>query len=521
VLSTYIFAFVSTLFLSVVLTWYVRNIAVAKGWTFGPRGDRHLHTIPVPRIGGLAIYVSFLSVVLLSLVISRLRGVAPPFPTSTLFGLLGPATLVFALGLADDLRSLSPYRKFAVQAIAAVWLYAAGFGIHDLDLIPSGHGLRWIYGLPLTVLWVLLVTNAFNLIDGLDGLAAGSALFSILVVLVVSLVAPDPLVAFICVALAGATMGFLRFNFHPATIFLGDSGSLFIGFMLAALALAGSQKAPTMVAVSIPILSLGLPILDVTLAVARRFLAGKPLFGADRHHIHHKLLKRGLSQQEAVLILYGVSAGFGFLSLVMLQGRAVIAFVLAITGVGIFLGVQQLRYQEFAELVSVLHRVVRRRQYLANQVAIRHASDLLKESGDFSAICKVLQDTLKPMGFDAVLFRKCDPNGFSAESLYPLCHSPAGDWLFSWADDQSVDAAWELKLQLRNGVNGTAENWGYFSLLRLHNGDPLLLDTNLLAEEFLKSLSGAVHRASEHLHAQHAEAVAAGVGVGFRRSQKH
>jgi hypothetical protein len=120
-----------------------------------------------------------------------------------------------------------------------------------------------------------------------------------------------------------------------------------------------------------------------------------------------------------------------------------------------------------------------------------------------------------------VLFRKCEPNGFSAESLYPLCYSPEGDWLFSWADDQPAEVAWELKLQLRNGTNGTAENWGYFSLLRLQQGDPLLLDMNLLSEEFLKSLSAAVQRASEHLHAQHAEAVAAGAGGNFRRTSQH
>jgi UDP-GlcNAc:undecaprenyl-phosphate/decaprenyl-phosphate GlcNAc-1-phosphate transferase len=500
VLSTYIFAFGTTLFLSVLLTWFVRNFAVSRGWTFGPKGDRHLHRIPVPRIGGLAIYGSFLVVVLLSLAIPRRGGMAPPFSVATFLGILGPATIVFLLGLVDDLRSVTPYGKFAVQAVAAVWLYWTGFGIHNLDLIPSGHGLHWPSGLALTVLWVLLVTNAFNLIDGLDGLAAGSALFSILVVLVVSLVTPNPLVTLLAVALAGATLGFLRFNFHPASIFLGDSGSLFIGFMLAALALAGSQKAPTMVAVSIPILSLGLPILDVTLAVARRFLAGKPLFGADRYHIHHKLLRRGLSQQEAVLILYAVSAAFGFLSLILLQGRAMIAFVLAITGVGIFLGVQQLRYQEFTELVSALHRVVRRRQFLANQVAIRHASELLNDSNDFCSICKLLEDALKPIGFDAVLFRKSGPNGFSADCLRPLRYSEDGAWLLSWVENQSPEVAWELKLQLTTGTNGSMEKWGYFSLLRMQNSEPLLLDMNLLTEDFLRALSAAVDRASERLY---------------------
>jgi len=354
---------------------------------------------------------------------------------------------------------------------------------------------------------VLLITNAFNLIDGLDGLAAGSALFSTIVVLVLSLVVADRFVALLAVTLAGATIGFLRFNFYPASIFLGDSGSLFIGFMLAALALAGSQKAPTMVAVSIPILALGLPILDVALAVARRFVAGRPLFSADRQHIHHKLLTRGLSQRDAVLILYAVTAGFGFLSLVLLQGRAMIAFVLAIAGIGIFLGVQQLRYQEFAELASALQRVARRRQLLANHVAVRHASDMLKEINDFHCICKLLQDTLQPIGFDAVVFRKTGPNGFAADSLPPLDYSSEGTWSFSWTAGRTSEVPWELKLEL---ANGCSEKWGYFSLLRLRSGEPLLIDMNLLSEEFLSALAGAVNRASAHLDAERAQAYVAG-----------
>jgi UDP-GlcNAc:undecaprenyl-phosphate/decaprenyl-phosphate GlcNAc-1-phosphate transferase len=499
VLSAALFGFASTLFLAISLTWLVRDFANARGWTFAPKSDRHVHIIPVPRIGGLAIYLSFVGAVVLTAIIPAFHKSSPLVPVTRFVGLLGPATLVFLLGLIDDLRSVSPYRKFAVQTVAAIWLYAAGFGIHNLDLVASGHLLGAIYGLPLTVLWVLLITNAFNLIDGLDGLAAGSALFSILVVLILSLIVPNPFVAVLSVALAGAIIGFLRFNFHPASIFLGDSGSLFIGFMLGALALAGSQKAPTMVAVSIPILSLGLPILDVALAVARRFLAGKPLFGADRFHIHHKLLKRGLTQQQAVLVLYGVSAVFGFLSLVLLQGRAMIALVLAVAGMGIYLGVQQLRYHEFAELVSVFQRVARRRQFLANQVAIRHACELLDESDNFASICRLMRHTLQPIGFDAVLFRRQGTNGFSPEILRPFRYSHDGAWVFSWADCENGEACWELKLRLVHGSNGTSENLGYFSLLRSHSSEPLLLDLNLLTDEFLKSLSAAVHRASSRL----------------------
>jgi UDP-GlcNAc:undecaprenyl-phosphate/decaprenyl-phosphate GlcNAc-1-phosphate transferase len=492
----YLAAFLMCMCLSVVSTWYMRKVASARGWIHEPKLDRHLHTIPVPRLGGVAIYFSFMSVVILAMALPYFFGTAAPVQGKAMIGLLGPALIVFLLGLYDDVYSLNAYWKFGIEAIAAIGLYAGGYGIHNLGLIHGGQALDWIYGLPLTVLWVLLITNAFNLIDGLDGLAAGSAVFSTVVVFVMSLIVPNPLVAFLAIALAGATLGFLRFNFHPASIFLGDSGSLFIGFMLAALALAGSEKAPTIVAVAIPIISLGLPILDVVLAVVRRFLAGKPLFDGDKHHIHHKLLKRGLSQRNAVLTLYAVTAGFGFLSLVLLQQRRAIALVLAVVGIGIFLGVQQLRYQEFAELLSVLQRVTRRRQVLANHVAIRQAAERLRECQDIGSMCQILRDTLEPIGFDAVRFLKSGKNGFSSSMLQPMRHLPDGTWLFSWFTHEIAEAPWELKLEL---INGSTNRWGYLSLIRMSNENPLPLDLNMLTTEFRCSLSGAIERATARL----------------------
>jgi UDP-GlcNAc:undecaprenyl-phosphate GlcNAc-1-phosphate transferase len=455
-----------------------------------------VHTIPVPRLGGVAIYFSFTSVVILAMVVCRLLGIVSPLHAKAMLGLLGPSLIVFLLGLFDDLYPVSPYWKFAIQAVAAIWLYAGGYGIHNLGLIHGGQVLGWVYCLPLTILWVLLITNAFNLIDGLDGLAAGSGLFTIVVVFVMSLIVPNPFVTFLTIALAGATLGFLRFNFHPATIFLGDSGSLFIGFMLAALALAGSEKAPTIVAVAIPLVSLGLPILDVALAVVRRFLAGKPLFEGDKHHIHHKLLKLGLSQRNAVLSLYAVTAGFGFLSLVLLQQRRAVALVLAVTGIGIFLGVQQLRYQEFAELLSMLQRVNRRRQILANHVSIRRAAEKLNECHDLGSMCQILRETLEPIGFDAVRFLKSGKNGFSSSMLQPMCYLPDGTWLFSWFAHEIAEPPWELKLEL---IVDSANRWGYLSLIRMSDENPLPLDLNMLNEEFRSSLCGAIERATARL----------------------
>ena len=493
--TTYGVVFISSLVLSMVLTRQVRALAHAHGWLEPPRLDRHVHTTPVPRIGGVAIYIAFTVVVVAALLV---RAIGPSFfpPIGSTLALLGSALIIFLHGLLDDLYGVSPRGKFLVQAVAATILFMGGFGIHRLDLISSGRVLQSFTGLPLTILWVLLITNAFNLIDGLDGLAAGSALFSTMVVFILSLVIPNPLVTCLAIALAGSILGFLRFNFHPASIFLGDSGSLFIGFMLSALALAGSQKAPTMVAVAIPVVTLGLPIMDVVLAVLRRFLGRKPLFGGDRQHIHHKLLKRGLPQRETVLVLYAVSAGFGFLSLILLHQGTAIALVLAVVGIGILIGVQQLRYLEVVELLSLLGRATHRRQKLANHLAVRHAAESLDECNEFRSICELLQETLQPIGFNGVRLQMLNPNGFSASLFEPLLIGPDGHYVFLWSDAAMSGSPWELRLKL---VTGSNTIWGFATLLRARDGDKFSLDVNILTEDFRTSLSNALDRACSKL----------------------
>ncbi|MFI5113884.1 MAG: MraY family glycosyltransferase [Terriglobales bacterium] len=237
--------FAVSLVVSFVATRQVRDMATRRGWVSFPRDPRQAHETPLPRLGGVSIFLAFTVSLILWLGLGQLSprllaGLAP----ATLLRIYLPACLIFALGIYDDLRGAGPYLKFAVQALAATWLFLGGMRILDLPLLFGAHTFPWFVGLPFTVLWVMAITNAFNLIDGLDGLAAGSALFSTLVVFVVSLVNQSWLGSLMSVALAGSILGFLRFNFNPATIFLGDSGSLFIGFLLSALALAGAQRRP-------------------------------------------------------------------------------------------------------------------------------------------------------------------------------------------------------------------------------------------------------------------------------------
>ncbi len=490
-LYSYLACFLSSLFLSLVLTKGLRNLAMARGWAAPPPFGRHIHSKPIPRLGGVAIFLTVMGVLGASFLAPTWLGFTSRFPTGTALWILGPAALVFLLGLYDDVRSMGPYAKFGIQGLAALLLYAQGFGIQQFDLLLGRHALVGFLGLPLTILWVLLITNAFNLIDGLDGLAAGSALFSTFVVLVVSLLAHNHWIAFLCVLLAGAITGFLPFNFSPATIFLGDSGSLLVGFLLSALALAGSQKAPTMVAVAIPVVCFGLPILDVAISVVRRFLSGKPLFRPDSEHIHHKLLKRGLSQREAVLILYAVSAGFALLSLALLHGGATIAIVLLVLGIGVCLGIRQLRYHEFVELQRVLQRTMSQKRIITNDLNIRRATELLTSCADVGELYRILMDTLQPLEFDGFTLRFSPDVRLPESFLVPLSRAPDGGFRLCWASTEDLGSAWELKLEL---VTRSGNRCGFFSVYKRFVSKPLLMDINLLTDGFPAALADAVQR---------------------------
>jgi UDP-GlcNAc:undecaprenyl-phosphate GlcNAc-1-phosphate transferase len=289
-------------------------------------GGRRPHSGDVPRIGGLAVFIGFVAG----------AGFAAS-ATGTLFnvpevgvywrGLAYAATGMLLVGVLDDLYGLSYRWKFAAQIVAAVYMWNCGFSINVVsNLMGGATELQWL-SLPITVLWIVSITNAVNLIDGLDGLAAGIALITVTTMAIIALALDQPSVGVpaISIVLAGSLIGFLRFNFNPARIFLGDSGSLFLGFVLAVISVRGSQKGAAAVAVFVPLLVLGLPLLDTGLAVLRRLYrlgnhGGRTqnrltymlrnlnyVFLPDRGHIHHRLLDLGLGQRGAVVVLYGAA----------------------------------------------------------------------------------------------------------------------------------------------------------------------------------------------------------------------
>ena len=483
-----LFAF--SLAVSFVMTRQVRDLANRNGWVAIPQGGRHIHETPLPRLGGVAIFFAFsLSLAIwlgFSLIFPRLvEGLAP----TTLLRIYVPACLIFALGIYDDLHGAGTYLKFAVQAIAGAMLFIGGMRVLDLPLIFS-HSLPWFIGLPLTVLWVVAVTNAFNLIDGLDGLAAGSALFSTLVFFVVALVNHSWLGSLMSVTLAGAILGFLRFNFNPATIFLGDSGSLFIGFMLSALALAGSQKAPTFVAVAIPVVSFGLPILETLLSILRRLISGRPIFTADREHIHHKLLQMGFSHRQVVIVLYAVSALFAMLSLFLLWPTgSTVGLVLAVVGTGIWLGVQHLNYLEFGELRRVAQRTIDQRQIVINNLSVRRALEELKVAVDFNQVRSILVAAFEGNDFDGFELHLESPS-------HNQLLSGETNRRFHWSKFPHIapissQPSWKLTLDL---VTPSNRRRGSLIVYRIYTSRDLQLDVNLLTSQFPAILANALDR---------------------------
>jgi UDP-GlcNAc:undecaprenyl-phosphate GlcNAc-1-phosphate transferase len=297
----YLFGLVVAVCSSAALTYVVREFARRAGLV-DPCNERKVHVHPVPRIGGVAIV---LAVALAMIATVALFG-SHVFAINArgLATVIGGAIAMHLVGLIDDIRPMRARWKFLAQIIIACGVFIAGLRVTTLSLPFVGTlELGGIVGMLFTVVWLVGITNAFNLIDGLDGLAAGAALFALTTMFVVASLNGLIGAATVTIILAGATVGFLCFNFHPASIFLGDSGSLFLGFMLAGIGLLGSQKSPTVIAVAIPIVSLGLPVLDTTLAVARRFLRGQPIFTADRAHIHHRLLSLGHSPRRVALLL--------------------------------------------------------------------------------------------------------------------------------------------------------------------------------------------------------------------------
>lgn len=305
-----------------LLTPLVRKLALRVG-ALSPPGGRHIHHAPTPRLGGLAILMAFFAPLIGLYFVESAVAAMVRAETRKVIGLAAGGLLVSAVGAIDDIRHVRPLYKVAVQFIAAVIAFWAGFRIEGVLLPFAGELNMGSFAPVVTALWIVGITNAVNLIDGLDGLAAGVVLFASLTNFIVGAIAGGDFVCLMMATMFGVLVAFLRYNAHPARIFMGDSGSYFLGYVLALTSLVGaSQKASTTIALLTPILAMGVPIFDTLFTITRRYLERRPIFSADRGHIHHRLLDMGITHKRAVHILYGISVVFTGLGIAISLGRS-------------------------------------------------------------------------------------------------------------------------------------------------------------------------------------------------------
>ena len=296
-----------------------------------PKDERRVHKKPIPLIGGLAIFYGFVISVLCFAVIDK--------PT---MGILIGALLMVTVGVIDDMKDLPAKVKLVFQILAALIVIASGLGIgHIANPFSKWFGplyinLGWL-SIPVTVIWIVGVTNAVNLIDGLDGLAVGIASIASVTFLALTLFSQNLNIAIMTAALAGACFGFLPYNFNPAKIFMGDTGSTFLGFVLACISVQGLLKVHALISFAAPVLILGLPIFDTLFAIIRRVLTGRSPMSPDRGHLHHRLIDMGFSQRQTVAILYTLSSILCLTAVVMSLKDAMRAFILVLAVLGIIL----------------------------------------------------------------------------------------------------------------------------------------------------------------------------------------
>lgn len=306
--NIYILAVISIL-ISAAFTPFVKRIAVKLDVIDIPKDSRRVHNKPIPLLGGLAIYLSFIITLILN------KGELSSPEKGLIFG----ATVIVIGGFIDDKYDIKPWCKLLFQILAALILIYFGIRI-TIITNPVSSIYQYIHigmlSIPLTIIWVVGITNAMNLIDGLDGLAAGIALIAGITLSIIAVLNGRNEAAMVTIIFTGAILGFLPYNFNPASIFMGDTGAQLLGFMLAAISIEGAIKSAAVFPIAVPILAFGIPIYDTLFAVIRRKINGKPIMSADKGHLHHRLLDMGLNQKQAVLIMYIISAILGSFSII-------------------------------------------------------------------------------------------------------------------------------------------------------------------------------------------------------------
>ena len=392
-------AFFAALVFALVITPLVRNAFLHFGLVDIPDNNRKLHQKNTPRVGGISLLLSYiLSGIVLFLVLPSGHSLEKEYFNHWQIGLA--VLIVFATGLADDIFKLRPRHKLLGEVLAALIAYAGGIEIPLLQNTILGD---WLTP-PLTIFWLLLCTNAFNLIDGMDGLASGIGLLAAVTMSAAAFAEGNFFLALVTLTLCGCLVGFLRYNFNPASVFLGDCGSLSIGFLLGCCGALWGKNSPGLLGMSAPIVALSLPLLDTLLSIIRRFIRHRPIFTADRGHIHHRLLDRGVPARQAALLLYGLALIAMFFSLLLhfsVDNVFNIVVILCLFFGTMVLCLRYLGYSEFKVAKDILWHG-RIQQMIDDEVNLSHLELTLRSAKSVTHSWQLFKQYCKALGFSEV-----------------------------------------------------------------------------------------------------------------------
>lgn len=436
-------AFLISLGLASLFTPLIRNLAHRHGWLDHARSTRKVHQKPIPRLGGVAMVAAFYAPLVGLFLVDSGVGKAFFANPKHVVGLFAGGLAIALVGIVDDLRGLGAAKKFSAQFLIAGVMFSLGIRIEQIST-PWGALALGYLSLPFTMLWIAGVINAMNLVDGLDGLASGVAFVAVGTNFVIAAINGNVLMMLFMAAMAGAILGFLLYNFNPASIFMGDTGSMFLGFILATSSVITSSKSSATVAMLVPILALGLPIMDTFLAMGRRAVRGQPLFSADKEHIHHKLLAMGLSHRRTVVVLYGVCVAFAAaaLAITFANGRQT-ALILAVTAIISVVFIRKLGYFGVLSEDAMKDR--------ERNLALREQVRAIGESLQSAALPANAWEAVQPLA---------PSMGLAELSLTLIGMSQTGakeTSRFEWRTDASSSERMELRLPIESGGNALGE----------------------------------------------------------------
>lgn len=475
-MKTYLCVYLGSAFLAMVITpavvWLARRLNAV-----GIPGIRDVHTKPIPRIGGVAIFVSATSIALAVFFLQNAIGDAFGEIQIKVITLLSAAAFVFVVGLIDDIKGLRARMKLLAQLAAATIVCAVGIRIKSVtvaDWLMLDFG--W-FSWPLTILWVVGITNAVNLSDGLDGLAAGIAAIACGVIAILAVHEGQVVMAVLMLALLGSLTSFLFFNFNPAKIFMGDCGSLFLGFTIAASSVMCSNKSSALVGLALPVLALGIPIFDTLFSMLRRFLERRSLFSPDRSHFHHRLMDLGLKQRHVVLVIYALTALAAGLGMFMMLTRNIrsltILFCVLLLIVLVFRVVGSVRLRETITDIKQKYAITKQtkdeiRNFEAAQLHFRQAKTFDQW---WQAICEAAQQ----MDLAWVSLKTKDKDGTVRTEVWWLADAPPDLSTERMADKADVvimnvairnhRTAGPMEFEIAISVNGSLESAGHRATL--------------------------------------------------------